>query len=189
MQTPPEIVFQGIAATPAIEAAIARHVAQLEERWGRVTACRVVLKAPSLHHRTSGLYEVHIRLALPDGREVNVERTPTADERHADLSFAVDDAFKHARRRLQDQVRRAQGQVKRDEEPAIGTVVRIDPSGEFGFLETLDGQEVYFHRNSVLEDGFRHLRVGSRVSYAEEIGDKGAQASTVKLLGKHGLRA
>ncbi len=188
MQTPPEIEFQGMAATPAIEAAIARHVAQLEERWGRVTACRVVLKAPSQHHRTGGLYEVHIRLALPDGREVNVERTPTADERHSDLSFAVNDAFKHARRQLQDQVRRAQGQVKHHEEPEIGTVVRIDPSGEFGFLETRDGQEVYFHRNSVLEDEFPHLRVGSRVTYAEEMGDKGAQASTVKLLGKHGLR-
>lgn len=188
MQTPPEIDFQGMEATPAVEAAIARHVAQLEARWGRVTACRVVLKAPSEHHRTSGLYEVHIHLSLPDGREVNVARTPTADERHADLTFAIDDAFKHTRRQLQDQVRRAQGQVKQHEGQEIGTVVRIDPSGEFGFLETRDGQEIYFHRNSVLDDGFARLRVGSRVTFAEEMGEKGAQASTVRLLGKHGLQ-
>ena len=96
MQTPPEIEFQGMAGTPQIEDAIAKHVAQLEQRWGRITACRVLLKGPGQHHRTSGLYEVHIRLALPDGREVNVERTPSADERHADLTFALDDAFKHA---------------------------------------------------------------------------------------------
>jgi len=188
MQTPPEIEFQGMAGTPQIEEAIARHVAQLEQRWGRITACRVVLKAPGGHHRTSGLYEVHIRLALPDGREVNVERTPPADERHADLTFAIDDAFKHARRQLQDQVRRAQGQVKHHADSPIAKVVRIDPSGEFGFLETSDGQELYFHRNSVLGGGFSRLRVGSRVSFAEELGDKGAQATTVKLLGKHGLR-
>jgi len=188
MQTPPEIEFQGMTATPAIEDAIAKHVAQLEQRWGRVTACRVVLKGPGQHHRKSGLYEVHIRLALPDGREVNVERTPPADERHSDLTFAIDDAFKHARRKLQDQVRRAQGQVKHHEGLPIGTVVRLDPSGEFGFLETGDGQEVYFHRNSVLDDGFSRLRVGSRVTFAEETGEKGAQATTVKLLGKHGLR-
>lgn len=62
------------------------------------------VKAPSQHHQKGGLYEVHVRLELPDGREVNVERTPTADERHADLIFAIDDAFKHARRQLQDQV-------------------------------------------------------------------------------------
>jgi cold shock CspA family protein len=189
MQTPPEIEFQGMARTPQIEDAIEKHVAELEQRWGRITACRLVLKGPGQHHRTSGLYEVHIRLALPDGREVNVERTPPADERHANLTFALDDAFKHARRQLQDQVRRAQGQVKHHDDLPIGTVVRIDPSGEFGFLETSDGQEVYFHRNSVLDDGFSRLRVGSRVTFAEELGEKGAQATTVKLLGKHKLRA
>ncbi len=188
MQTPPEIQFQGMTGTPQIQDVIEKHVAELEQRWGRVTACRVVLKGPGQHHRTSGLYEVHIRLALPDGREVNVERTPPADERHADLTFAIDDAFKHARRQLQDQVRRAQGQVKHHEGPPAGTVARLDPSGEFGFIETGDGQEVYFHRNSVLGDGFSRLRVGSRVTYAEEPGDNGPQATTVKLLGKHGLR-
>jgi hypothetical protein len=31
--------------------------------------------------------------------------------------------------------------------------------------------------------------VGSRVTFAEEPGEKGPQASTVKVLGKHGLRA
>jgi len=120
---------------------------------------------------------------------VNVERTPPADERHSDLSFALNDAFKHARRQLQDRVRRAQGQVKHHEGPPIGTVVRLDPSGEFGFLAANDGQEIYFHRNSVLDDAFSRLRVGSRVTFAEEPGDKGAQATTVRLLGKHGLRA
>jgi cold shock CspA family protein/ribosome-associated translation inhibitor RaiA len=188
MQTQPEIDFQGMNATPTVEAAIARHVAQLEERWGRITACRVVVKAPSAHRRTGGLYEIHIHLSLPDGREVNVARTPTADERHSDLTFAVDDAFKHARRQLQDQVRRTQGEIKQHDGPAIGTVVRIDSSGEFGFLEAGDGEEIYFHRNSVLNDGFSRLQVGSRVTYAEEMGDKGTQASTVRLMGKHGLR-
>ena len=74
------------------------------------------------------------------------------------------------------------------EAPPIATVVRIDPSGDFGFLESTDGREIYFHRNSVLDDRKR-LEVGARVSFAEEMGDKGPQASTVKLLGKHKLRA
>jgi cold shock CspA family protein len=162
-------------------------VEELERRFSRVTACRVVLKGPGGHHQTGGLYEVHIRLELPDGREVNIGRTPQADERHADLTFAIDDAFKRARRQLQDQVRKLQGQVKAHEGQPTGTVVRLDELGEFGFLETSDGREIYFHRNSVL-DGFEHLSVGSRVSFAEEMGEKGPQASTVRLLGKHGLR-
>jgi hypothetical protein len=37
---------------------------------------------------------------LPEGQEVNVERTPPKDERHSDLAFAISDAFKHARQQL-----------------------------------------------------------------------------------------
>ena len=93
MQTPLEIDFQGAARTPSVQDSIARHVAELERRYGRATACRVLVKGPGGHHHTGGLYEVHIRLALPDGREVNVERTPPADERYADLTFAIDAAW------------------------------------------------------------------------------------------------
>ena len=71
---------------------------------------------------------------------------------------------------------------------AIGKVVRLDPLGEFGKLESSDGQEIYFHRNSVLRGDYARLVVGSRVTYAEEMGEKGPQASTVKLMGKHILR-
>ena len=188
MQTPLKLEFQGVIGTPQIQDAIEKHVAELEQRWDRITACRVLVKGPGERHRKGGLYEVHVRLALPDGREVNVGRTPPADSRHTDLTFAIDDAFKHARRQLQDRVRRAQGQVKRHEGSSTATVVRIDPSGEFGFLETGDGQEVYFHRNSVVEDGRFRLKIGSRVTFAEEAGEKGPQATTVRLLGKHGLR-
>jgi cold shock CspA family protein/ribosome-associated translation inhibitor RaiA len=189
MQTPPEIEFQDMTGTPEIENAIEKHIAELEQRWGRVTACRIVLKGPSLRRHKGGLYEVHIHLELPDGRKVNVERTAPEDERRSDLSFALNNAFKRARRQLQDQVRRMEGQVKHHEGTPIGTVVRLDRGAEFGFLETSDGQEVYFHRNSVLGDGFSRLRVGSRVTFAEEPGEKGTQATTVKLLGKHALRA
>lgn len=188
METPVQIDFQGMDVRSDVRNAITDHIAELEQRFGRVTAGRVVLKAPGGHHRTGGLYEINIRLALPDGREVNVGRTAQNDERHSDINFAINDAFKRARRQLQDQVRKLQGQVKQHDVPPIGTVVRLDPSGEFGFLEAGDGQEIYFHRNSVLDDGFSRLTVGSRVSFAEEMGEKGPQASTVKPLGKHNMR-
>jgi len=189
MQTPVEIDFQGMGATPSIRTSIAEHVDELEQRYGRITACRVVLKAPGGHHRSGGLYEVNIRLALPGGREVDVGRTAHADERHSDLTFAINDAFKRARRQLQDKVRALQGQVKQHESQPIGAVVRLDASGEFGFLEAADGRQLYFHRNSVLDRAFPRLSVGSRVTFAEEMGEKGPQASTVKLLEKHRLRA
>jgi cold shock CspA family protein len=187
METSVEVDFQGMTATPALQTSIEQHVAKLEQRYGRATACRVVVKGPSEHHRT-GRYEVNIRIALPDGREVDISRTPSADERHTDLEFAINDSFKRARRQLQDQVRKLQGQIKQHEGEPIGTVASLDASGEFGFLEAGDGREIYFHRNSVIDDAFNQLQVGTRVLFAEETGEKGPQASTVKLLGKHGLR-
>ena len=42
----------------------------------------------------------------------------------------------------------------------------------YGFIETADGREVYFHRNSVLDDAFEHLTVGSEVRFAELMGRK-----------------
>jgi cold shock CspA family protein len=188
MQTPVQIDFQGLEAKPELSSAIDKHIGQLEERFGRVTAGRIVVKGPGGRHRTGGLYEINIRLSLPEGREVNIARTPQNDERHADLNYALNDAFKRARRQLQDQVRKLQGQVKQHEGPPLGTVTELDPLGEFGFLETDDGREIYFHRNSVLDGGFSALSVGARVTFAEEMGDKGPQASTVKPMGKHSLK-
>lgn len=188
MQTPVHIDFQGIDASQRVRRSIEEHITDLEQRFGRVTACRVVLKGPGGHHQTGGLYEVNIRLALPDGREVNVARTPKADERHSDLDFAINDAFKRARRRLQDAVRRMQGQVKQHEGLPIAKVARLDGSGEFGFLQAADGHEVYFHRNSVPNNSFDKLSVGARVTFVERAGEKGPQASTVRPLGKHAMR-
>jgi cold shock CspA family protein len=187
MQTPAQIEFEGVQSSPQLQASIDQHLAELESRFGRLTAGRVVVKGPGERHQTGGRYQVSIRLALPDGREVNVGRTPKQDERYADLTFAIDNAFRRARRRLQDQARLMRGDVKQHENQAIGTIVQIDTSGKFGFLEGADGQQVYFNYNSVL-DGASDIAQGTRVSYVEEMGEKGPQASTVRVLGKHGLR-
>jgi cold shock CspA family protein len=188
MQTPVEIDFQGMKGNDTLRASIINQVAALEERFGRITACRVAVKAPGEHHRKGAPYEITIHLLLPQGREVDIARTPVADERLADVTFAINDAFKRGRRRLRDQARRIRGEVKAHNGPPIATVRSIDDKAGFGFLETADGHEIYFHKNSVLNNAFSHLAPGMRVAFREEIGVKGPQASTVKLLGKHGLR-
>ncbi|MCC6947379.1 MAG: HPF/RaiA family ribosome-associated protein [Bradyrhizobiaceae bacterium] len=188
METPVQIDFQGTDASPALRSMIEDYVAGLEERFGRITSCRVGVKAPGGHHRTGGLFEISIHLVLPGGREVKVSRTRQNDERFSDPEFAIGDAFKRARRQLQDNVRKLQGKVKESVTPPVGTVTQLNTADGFGFLETDDGREIYFHQNSVLNGSFAQLKPGTRVSFHEEVGDKGPQASTVKLLGKHGLR-
>ena len=112
MRTPVQVSFEGMQENDGVRAAIAAHVAKLEQMFDRIIACRVSVTAPSDRHRNGGLYQVHVRLVLPEGREVNVDRSPTADERFADLTFAVNDAFHRARRQLQDAVREMQDRNK-----------------------------------------------------------------------------
>jgi cold shock CspA family protein len=188
MESPVHIDFEGISSTPQWREAISHHVRELESRHGRITAGRVVVKGPGQHHREGGPNEIHIHLSLPNGREVNVRRINHGDERFADPIFALNDAFKRARRQLQDQRRRMGGDVKRHEATPSGTVVRIDADRGFGFLVTADNREVYFHRNSVLNGAFDHLTPGTAVSFAEEMGIEGPQASTVYVRRKRSAR-
>lgn len=73
METPVEIDWHGGPTPVHIRDSVAAHVAGLEKRFGRITACRISVKPPTGHHRTGGPYEVAIHLALPNRREVTVD--------------------------------------------------------------------------------------------------------------------
>ncbi|HEY8160991.1 cold shock domain-containing protein [Methylocystis sp.] len=179
METTPQIDFHGVEPSPAYRDQILRHIERLEDKYGRMTSCRVAVMAPSGRHRTGGLYEVHIHLVLPDEREVAIDRTPDLDERFQRFEFALNDAFGRAGRQLQDEVRRMRGKVKRHEEAPTGVVKRVMREDGYGFLESDDGREIYFHRNSVGGPGFDNLEIGVRVNFVEEEGREGPQASRV----------
>ena len=67
----------------------------------------------------------------------------------------------------------------------IGRVTKLVPAKDCGFLETPNGREVYFHRNSVLAPGFDYVTVGTEVRFVEEQGNEGPQASTVHVDNTH----
>lgn len=182
MEVPVQIDFRGGKPVPTMREQIIKGLEDLEDAFGRIVAARVAIRAPSRRHKSGGLYGIGIHLTLPGGRLVDVERTPDQDERFANPAFAIGDAFRRARRQLQDEARRLDGRVKLHEEMPAGSVVRLDPERGFGFLVSADGSEIYFHRNSVLGDKFSSLSVGSKVAFAVEDGDKGPQASTVRAL-------
>jgi cold shock CspA family protein len=74
--------------------------------------------------------------------------------------------------------------VKAHDVTAHGHVVEISKVDAYGFIQT-DEHRVYFNRASVLDNAFDDLDVGTPVAFVEERGEKGAQASTVRVLGKH----
>ncbi len=55
--------------------------------------------------------------------------------------------------------------MKINEGQPTATVTRLDEIGGFGVLESADGREIYFHKNSVLNDAFSSLAPGVRVVF------------------------
>ncbi|HEX6984587.1 MAG TPA: HPF/RaiA family ribosome-associated protein [Planctomycetaceae bacterium] len=181
MQVLPQIAFRGVEPSPELEAEVNDRVAELAEFYGRVTSCHVVVETPHRRRRRGNLYRVRIHLAVPR-KELVVDREPPEHHAAEGLLVAIRDAFDAMRRQLEDYVRQARGDVKRHEEPARARVKKLFPEAGYGFLETPDGREVFFHANSVL-DGFDRLAHGTEVRFAEEEGEKGPQASSVRILG------
>jgi ribosomal subunit interface protein len=185
MEHPIQITFRGLEPTEALRRSVEERAEKLEQFFDKIESCRIIVEAPHRHHREGNLYHVRVRLTVP-GEELVVARDPPEHAQHEDIYLAINDAFKETTRRLEDYVRRRRGQVKRHRGPPHARVARIFPDDGYGFLETADGREIYFHENSVLDGAFRRLRVGVEVRFAEEAGEKGPQASTVTLVGKEG---
>ena len=198
MQLTPTITFRGIEPSAALEAGIRTRIDKLETYYHPIMGCRVLVELAQRHHEAGNHYHVRIDLTVP-GEEIVVaheaslhatdqdihlakatkQDEPDPERKHA--LAAVREAFDIARRRLQDYARRQRGAVKTAARQPRGRVVQLFPIDEYGYIEAEDGHEVYFQKSSVLKNAFDRLAVGSTVSFVEEPGEKGPQASTVKL--------
>lgn len=199
MIIPLQISFRNMKSSDAVEARVREEVSKLETFYQGIMRCRVVVELPHKHHRKGDLYHVRIDLTVP-GAELVVKREPSlhttlrqsdseeesksyeVDAAHKDVFVVIRDAFKEARRQLQDYARRVRGQTKIHVPQPSGRVSKLFPEEGYGFLQTADGSEVYFHRSSVLNDAFNRLTIGARVTFNEELGEKGVQASTVRAI-------
>jgi cold shock CspA family protein len=187
MQLPVQISFRHMEPSPTLETIVREKASRLDTFASRIMSCRVVLEPSGKHHQHGNQYKVRIDLTLPGG-EVVATREPDEHREYKDIAVAVRDAFDSAARQLEDYVRRQRGDVKSAERMIHARVAKLMPAEDYGFLATREGREVYFHRNSVLNEAFDRLEVGSEVAFDEELGERGPQATTVKLVGRHGGR-
>ena len=184
MQLPLQIAFRHMEHSAAIEALVREKAAKLDQFAGHIMSCRVVVEPAGKHHRHGNLYAVHIDTTLPGG-EVVVTHEPGEHTEAKDIAVALRDAFDAARRQLEDAVRRRRGAVKAHEAAPHARVGKLFPEEGYGFLEASDGRAVYFHRHSVVNARLEDLTVGTEVTFVEAPGEKGPQASTVKVVGPH----
>jgi ribosome-associated translation inhibitor RaiA/cold shock CspA family protein len=171
MQTEPVIAFENMETSEFVRARILREVARLERFFGRGIACRVVVHAPEGRRQKGDLYSVRVYVQMPGQREVTVNRQPPARKSLADPHVAIHQAFKAARRQLQDQARSLRGDVKVHDEQGVGQITAFYPEDGYGIITTPDGDEIHFDRGSMTEGTFDALKVGESVDYQAHDGD------------------
>ena len=186
MKQPLQINFRDIPPSEAVEARVREKADWLDKFFDQIMTCRVMIEAPHGHHHKGKLYHIRIDLTVPNG-EIVVNRDPKDHQAHEDVYVAIRDAFDAARRKLQDYARIQRGDIKSHEIPPHGTISDLVPAEDFGRIQTLDGREIYFHRNSFIDADFDKLEIGDKVRFVEELGERGPQATTVHLIGKHNI--
>jgi ribosome-associated translation inhibitor RaiA len=186
MQNPLQITFRGMQPSEAVERRIRSRADELERFHDQIMSCHVTVDAPHRQHQQGNLFSVHLDIRVPQG-EIVVNRETGRNHAHEDAYVAIRDAFDAAVRQLEDYARRQRGKIKRHEVVQHGKITKLSPHEGFGFVETSEGLEVYFHRNCVTDGAFDKLNVGDevRVVIAEGQGEQGPQASTITRVGKH----
>ena len=66
---------------------------------------------------------------------------------------------------------------------ASGTVKWFSPEKGYGFITQSDGPDVFVHFSAIEGEGYRNLEEGQAVEFEITQGNKGPQASNVRLVG------
>ncbi len=184
MDVPPEIAFREVEPTDALKALILEGIDKLEKVHPRLISCRATVTDTTPGRHSGNTYRVQLEMAVPN-RTVIVDQSDPGAIEYQDVEQVIRQAFSIARNRLQEVKERSRGEVKRSELPPHGRVTRLLVSDEgvrYGFLESRQGRQIYFHEEALVDLEYDELEVGDEVRYAEAGGGRGSA-------GQHGRPA
>lgn len=190
MKIAPEITYRNVEKTDAIDSLIHEKINKLERVCNYISSCYIAVE--KIHDRPSSgsPYRVRIDITVPPSQEIVADSNPGDTNQYVELDTVIRDAFGMAQRQLRELARQQRDSDKsRDNnqsEDTTGLVTKLFREQGYGFIKTLDGQDIYFHRNSVLHDDFDRIEIGTGVRFFATEGDKGLQASTVQIVNKPG---
>jgi len=188
MEVPIEITFRNADRTEALERLIHEQAARLERFHDRITSCHVVVERPQEHLQSGREWRFRLDLTVPAGNEIVVRREAGKGDMHERLATVIKDGFDAAERQIKELHDRQRRHVKQNaESESVGIVTKVLHKEGYGFITDPSEQDIYFHRNAVL-NGFDRITEGTAVWYNAELGDDGLQATAVRIEDKPGRR-
>ncbi|MCL7488231.1 MAG: HPF/RaiA family ribosome-associated protein [Desulfobulbaceae bacterium] len=172
-----------------MEQLIRKDATKLEKVCDDLISCRIGIKLNQKSQNTANPFKIRIEMRFPPNNNLVVTHKSGIKEATDDLPTALKNAFKSAHRRLKRLVEKQQAVMKSPpQQSMMALVIKIFTDEGYGFIRSLDGEEIYFHRNSVLNNDFNRLEPGTGVNYTAVPGEKGLQATTVQIVDKPGVR-
>lgn len=126
MSTNVRVHFQNMERSPALAASIHKHIEKLKQFYAHIVALQVTVEAPHQHRHKGFNYRVIIRISVPDNTLV-VSHERGKNPAHEDCYVAIHDAFRSARRQLQDYARIQRRQVKCHGDPRRPLLTATEP--------------------------------------------------------------
>jgi ribosome-associated translation inhibitor RaiA/cold shock CspA family protein len=129
------------------------------------------------HHKEGG-YELKVVASVPND-------TIVVSRKGENMGALLVDAFDVLSLQLKEILRKKRKDYKGVEggmeSGSFGVVRKVSPFESYGFIVTPDEREIYFHENALKDIPLDQLAEGDEVMYGETLGDKGPQASWVRV--------
>jgi ribosomal subunit interface protein len=116
MNLPIQITFRHMQPSPALEERIRKLMGRLEKFSTHIIHCHVVLEEPHRHGRQGALFEFRVEITVPE-ETIVVARAHDLNHAHESAYVSLRDAFRSARRKLEDYERKHRKAVKAHAEP------------------------------------------------------------------------
>ncbi|MBW4706802.1 ribosome-associated translation inhibitor RaiA [Roseobacter sp. YSTF-M11] len=165
-----EITFKDIEHSDAVETRIRERVAKLLAMSENIRRCHVWVRVPHRRGRKPAAYVIDLSVQMT-GSSLHVDHRPGDDTAHTDIYVAIRDAFNAMERQLRKWKEQHKGRPQTHETPLQGRIESLDGYAECGQIATTDGRLIYFHRNSVVNDGYDGLNEGDVVELSVDTRD------------------
>ncbi|MGI9536932.1 MAG: cold shock domain-containing protein [Desulfocapsaceae bacterium] len=148
----------------------------LKHYAGFVLHLRVTIEATT-HHKEGG-YEVKVVASVPNDTVVVTRKGEIVRPLLIEAFDVLSLQLKEILRKKRKSKKQAEAAAVSD---SVGVINKVSPHESYGFITTFDDREIYFHENALKNIEIDDLVEGDSVIYGESLGDKGPQASWVRV--------